>query len=89
MPNSRSAKKSLRKSKKRGQRNKVAKAEVESMRNKLRHLMEDGKLDEAEELADTISKKLDKLESRGILKKNTVARRKSRMMKRLNEKKDA
>ena len=59
------------------------------MRNKLRHLMEDGKLDEAEELADTISKKLDKLESRGILKKNTVARRKSRMMKRLNEKKDA
>lgn len=89
MPNSRSAKKSLRKSKKRGQRNKVAKAEVESMRNKLRHLMDDGKLDEAEELAETISKKLDKLESRGILKKNTVARRKSRMMKRLNEKKDA
>jgi small subunit ribosomal protein S20 len=89
MPNSRSAKKSLRKSKKRGQRNKVAKAEVDSMRNKFRHLMEEGKLDEAEELAQTISKKLDKLESRGILKKNTVARRKSRLMKKLNRKKEA
>lgn len=89
MPNKASAKKAIRRDEKRSQRNKVAKAELKSHRVKFRKALEDNALDKAQELAQVIAKMLDKLQSRGILKKNTASRYKSRMMKRLNRAKQA
>lgn len=84
MPNKANAKKALRQDAKRYGRNKLAKAELKSLRIKFRKTITAKKLDEAAELAKTISKKLDKMQARGVLKKNTVARNKSRIMSKLN-----
>ncbi len=84
MPNLDNAKKALRQSDKRAARNKVVKAEIKSLRVKLRKAITAKKLDEALEAAKIVSKKLDKALARGIFKKNTVARYKSRLMKKVN-----
>ncbi|TAK04246.1 30S ribosomal protein S20 [Patescibacteria group bacterium] len=84
MPNKASAAKAMRQTVKRTLRNKIAKAEIESMQVKLRKLLEAKKAKEATELMTLIGKKLDKAVSRGILKLNTVSRTKSRLMKRVN-----
>lgn len=78
------AKKALRQSIKRGRRNLIAKAEIHSLRVKSRKLLDAKKGKEAAEVARLIGKKLDKAVSRGIMKKNTVARLKSRLMKKVN-----
>jgi len=87
MPNKANAKKALRQSEKRAQRNKVAKAEIHPLRVSFRKSITAVELPAATELAKTISKKLDKLVSRGIMKKNTVARYKSRIAAKLAESK--
>lgn len=74
----------MRQDAKRLLRNKVAKAELHSLRVKLRKFVAAGKNSEAMELARSIVKKMDKAVSRGIFKKNTVTRLKSRMMKKLS-----
>lgn len=84
MPNKANAKKALRQAEKRTDRNKVAKAEIHSLRVRFRKLLAAGEAPEATEMAKTISKKLDKLAARGIMKKNTVARLKSRISMRAN-----
>ncbi len=84
MPNLQNAKKALRQSEKRAARNKVVKAEIKSLRVKLRKAITAKKFEEALEAAKTVSKKLDKAHARGIFKKNTVARYKSRLMKKVN-----
>ncbi len=48
-------------------------------------LIEAGKLDEAEEMVRRAVSALDRAWERGVLHKNTVARKKSRLMRRLNE----
>lgn len=84
MPNKPSAKKALRQSVSRTERNKVVKAEIKSLRVHLRKALTDKNMSKAGEIARDVSKKLDKAQARGILKKNTVARTKSRLMARLN-----
>lgn len=84
MPNKESAKKALRQTAKRTQRNKIAKAEIRSMRVAFRKALEAKDNAKAGDLAKTIGKKLDKAQARGILKKGTVARYKSRLMTKLN-----
>ena len=84
MPNLENAKKALRQSEKRARRNKLIKAELKSLKVKLRKLITDKKKSEAIETARLFGKKLDKALARGTLKKNTVARYKSRMMAKLN-----
>ena len=84
MPNMENAKKALRQSIKNAQRNKIATAEIDSLRVQFRKLMTAKKTKEAQETAKTLSKKLDKAHAHGILKKNTVGRYKSRLMKKLN-----
>ncbi len=68
MPIKENAKKALRQSLKRTARNKLAKVEIESLRIKVRKLLDAKKPKEAA----------------GIMKKNTVARLKSRLMKKVN-----
>lgn len=73
----------MRQDAKRLLRNQTAKAELHSLRVKLRKLVGAGKNSEAMELARSIVQKMDKSVSRGIFKKNTITRLKSRMMKKL------
>lgn len=84
MPNLRNAEKALRQSKKRAERNKVVKAEIHSLRVKARKLVDAKKLSELTEVVRMIGKKLDKAAQKKVLKKNTVARYKSRLMKKVN-----
>lgn len=84
MPIKENAKKALRQSIKNALRNKLVKAELVSLRVKFRKLRDGKMAKEATDVARLISKKLDKAVSSGIMKKNTVARLKSRLMKHVN-----
>ncbi len=84
MPIMANAKKALRQSAKRQRRNQLAADEIHSLRVKGRKLIADKKEKEAAETAKLVSKKLDKAVSRGIMKKNTAARWKSRLAKKVN-----
>lgn len=89
MPNLKNAKKALRQNKTRAERNKVALAEIHSLRVKLRKAVTAKKLEEAVEVARIVGKKLDKAVQKKLLKLNTVARYKSRLMKKVNALKKA
>lgn len=84
MPNLDNAKKAVRQSKKRAERNKVVQAEIKSLRVKLRKALTSKQLEEAKELARLVGKKLDKAVTKKVFKKNTVARYKSRIMKKVH-----
>lgn len=84
MPNKASAAKAMRQAAKNALRNKIAKAEIESMRVKLRKLLDAKKAKEAAETMQALGKMLDKAVARGILKLNTASRTKSRLTKRVN-----
>ena len=89
MPNLENAKKAIRQTDKRTDRNKVLKAEIHSLRVKLRKALNAKEVTVVGELASTIGKKLDKASGKKILKKNTVARYKSRLMRKVNTLKNA
>jgi small subunit ribosomal protein S20 len=84
MANLRNAKKALRQNLKRAQRNKIMKAEIKSLRVKLRKALTAKQLEEATQVAQLVCKKLDKAAQKNVYKKNTVARYKSRLMKKVN-----
>jgi small subunit ribosomal protein S20 len=84
MPIKQNAVKALRQANKHMQRNKLVNAELKSMRVKLRKLVTDKKAKEAAEVVRALGQKLDKAVAKGILKQNTVARTKSRLMKSVN-----
>ena len=84
MPNLANAKKALRQSAKRAQRNKIVRAEIKSLRVKLRKMVDATNVAEAEKIAQVLCKKLDKAQPKNVYKKNTVARYKSRLMKKVN-----
>lgn len=84
MPNKDNAKKALRQNVKRAKHNKMVTAEIHSLRVKLRKMVDVKNLQEAEAVARVVGKKLDKALAKKMLKKNTVARYKSRLMKKVN-----
>ncbi len=84
MPIKQNAKKALRQSVKRLARNKAIKDEIKSLRVKFRKLITSKEAEKAVEIARSLGQKFDKSVSKGVMKKNTVARLKSRMMARLN-----
>jgi len=88
MAHSSHAIKDIRKAKRRLERNKYVKSTVEALINKSRKAIT-AKAGEAEKLVKETIKKLDKAAQKGILKKNTVSRKKSRLMKKLNALKKA
>jgi small subunit ribosomal protein S20 len=83
MPNLTNARKALRQNKKRAERNKIQKSELESMRRQLRKSVEGSKAAEASEYIAKIYKHTDKMVTKNILKKNTAARIKSKSVKML------
>lgn len=84
MPNKENAKKAMRQGLKLVQHNKIIKAEIHSLRVKLRKLTESKQVEEAIVVAKLVGKKFDKALAKGIFKKNTVARYKSRLMAKVN-----
>ena len=84
MPIKKSAIKELRKAKKRTLRNKRVKENIKNLIKEARKLIEAKKKDKAKEVMKKAMKALDKAAQRGIIKKNTAARKKSRLAKRLN-----
>lgn len=84
MPIKANAEKALRQSKKRAARNEAALDTISFLTKKVRKsIHEKDKTGALEHVKKTI-KAIDKAQGRGILKLNTAARKKSRLMKRAN-----
>jgi small subunit ribosomal protein S20 len=84
MPNTRSAKKSLRQDKKRATRNLEVKKAYKEAVKAVGKALDEGKKD-VKELTTLAQKKLDKAAKAGIIKKNTASRKLSRLMKKANK----
>jgi small subunit ribosomal protein S20 len=85
MPNTKSAIKALRKSKKRYIVNKRNKELLKAEIKKYKKLIEAKNIKEAEEQLKLIYKKLDKAAKTNLIKKNKASRLKSRLTKKLNQ----
>lgn len=83
MPNTKSAKKRLRQSLERRTRNRTAKSAVKTQLRKIRELAASGDVDKVKAEMPLTTKKLDQAAARGVLHRNTAARLKSRLSKRL------
>ncbi len=83
MPNIKSQAKRLRQNEKRRLRNRYFRGRARTFVKKARQAMDEGNLDAARQFTHQAIKALDKAAEKGILHKNNVARRKSRLMKRL------
>lgn len=81
MPIKKSAKKYIKVSKKKTDRNKIVKGVFRSAIKKTRQLAGEGKVEEAKKWLAISIKSLDKAAQKNILKKNTAARLKSRLNK--------
>ena len=85
MPNTTSAMRHLRVSQKRRVRNRLVRSRAYTFVKKTKRLIEAGQLDEAQAMAVQATSALDKAAEKGVIHKNTVARKKSRLMKKLNQ----
>jgi small subunit ribosomal protein S20 len=83
--NHKSALKRIRNSEKKRQRNRVVRSRTRTEIKKARALMDSGDLKNAVQATREAIRQLDKAETKGVLHRNNVARRKSRLMKRLAE----
>jgi len=84
MPVKKSAKKALRQSKKRKQRNLSWKNKIKKLQKDIKRLIEEEKKDEAKKLLPNFYKIVDKAAKNNVIKKNTAARKKSRLAKLLS-----
>ena len=85
MPIKESAKKELRKAKKRRVLNVQRQKTMRDSLKNIKKLMLAGKKDEAKKLLSAAYQAIDKAAKRGVIKKNTAARKKSRLTKALNK----
>ena len=85
MPIKQSAKKELRKAQKRHLANLRRKNALKSSIKKLKKLTAANQKDEAKKLISAAYQAIDKAAKSGVIKKNTAARKKSRLMKMLNK----
>lgn len=84
MANSKSAIKRLRSAGRRQLRNRVYSGQARTAVKKARHLIDAGRMEEAHAAVRVAVSALDKAAEKGIIHKNNAARRKSRLMQRLN-----
>jgi small subunit ribosomal protein S20 len=82
---SRSAQKQVRVAERRQQRNKSVRSQVKTNITKAEKLIFSGELEAAREAVLMAVASLDKAAEKGIIHGNNAARRKSRLMKKLNE----
>ncbi len=85
MANKKSAIKRLRSAERRWVHNRVYRGRARTAVKKARHFMDEGRLEEAREAVGVAVSALDKAAEKGIIHKNNAARRKSRLMRRLNQ----
>lgn len=85
MPNTSSAKKELRVAERRHMRNKSVKSETKSKITKAEKLIVAGDLEAAKSAVGSAVRTLDKAAEKGILHRNAAARRKSRLVLKLNK----
>ena len=85
MPNTKSAKKQVRVSQRKQLRNKPVRSQNKTLVKKAESLIFSGKVKEAEDGVKDAVSSLDKAAGKGILHPNNAARRKSRLMKKLNK----
>ena len=81
-----SAKKAWRQSLKKRKRNLVYKNKIKSLIKEAKNLVSQKKIEEAKKLLPRIYKALDKAAKVGVIKKNTAARKKSRITKLIETK---
>ena len=87
MPNTKGAEKALRSSKKKAVFNLRRKVAMKKAVKNFRELVKMEKFSEAEKEIPLVYKVIDKAEKRGIIKKNTASRKKSRLSSLLNRSK--
>ena len=85
MPSSRSARKQVRVTQRRRLRNKSIQSLCKTNITKAERLIFSGEFDSAREAIVTAISSLDKAAEKGVIHPNNVARRKSRLMKKLND----
>ncbi len=85
MPNTKSAEKQVRVTEKRRLRNKSYRSLCKTSIIKAEKLIFSGELEEAREAVVSAVSSLDKASEKGIIHPNNAARRKSRLMKKLNQ----
>jgi len=85
LANTKSAIKRLRSTERRHLRNRVYRGQARTAIKKARLLMDKGHLEEAHEAVRVAVAALDKAAKKGIIHKNNAARRKSRLMRQLNQ----
>ena len=88
MPITKSAKKALKQSKKRRQRNLRQLDAIREIVKQIKKLVAENKKEEALKLLPKTYKVIDKAAKNNILKKNTASRKKSRLTKLVNKTKD-
>ena len=81
MPITKSAKKALRKSLRRKERNIKNKTKIKNLIKEVKDLVAQKKIEEAKRLLPKIYKILDKAAKTGLIKKNAASRKKSRISK--------
>lgn len=85
MPVKKAAYKDLRQSKKRAERNKLVKNQLKKLTKVIRKKIDAGDQKELDANIKKIIKLLDKAAQKKIIKKNTAARKKSRLVKKANK----
>ncbi len=84
MPNIKSAKKRVKIIEKKTLRNSMIKSAYKTTIKKFEQAIEDKKMDEAKVLFSEATRKIDQACSKGVIVKNTAARKKSALSKKLN-----
>jgi small subunit ribosomal protein S20 len=85
LANTKSALKRIRSSEKRRLRNRRVRTETRTYIKNARTLINAGELDEAQKSVTEAVRALDKAAQKGIIHKNNAARRKSRLLSKLNK----
>jgi small subunit ribosomal protein S20 len=85
MPITKSAKKAFRQSETRKVRNVQKKKKIKKAFKKIRRFLDEKKIKEAKSILPQIYKLLDKAAKTGLIKKNTAARKKSRITKLISK----
>ena len=84
MPNKKSAKKELRKSVKRQAQNNLVKVKTKDLIKKTKKQIEAKDTAVKKDFSQVV-KAIDKMAKKGIIKKNTASRKKSRLQKKINK----
>jgi small subunit ribosomal protein S20 len=85
LANTKSAIKNIRKNRRRRERNKVYRSQARTLIKKTHFLIDTGDLEQAQESVQLAAKALDKAAKARVIHPNNAARRKSRLMKHLNQ----